>query len=117
MLTKAPRAQQALGVGFASRATSMSSSCGLSMSNPIPAISRMTSLLAGLSHRLAVRQKAVVAEAQRNNRRRPPQDAIAAAPVVSGNEYRAFLGAASSTRSQLVARDQRNVAGTTMVVS
>ena len=94
-----------------SRCTSRPSSCGLSISRPMPGISRMTSCLAVLPHGLAVRQKTVVAEAQRNDRGRPPQNAVAAPAVIGGNEHRAFLRAASSTRCNSSASNQRNVAG------
>ena len=48
--------------------------------------------LAGLAHGLAVRQKTVVAEAQRDDVGRPPQHAVTAAPIVGWNKQRAFGG-------------------------
>ena len=66
-------------------------------------------LLAGLLHGLAMRQKAVVAEAQRNDRRRPAQNAVAAAPVVGRHEDRAFRRGRVQHAMQFVAGDERDV--------
>src|SRR5271165_3722207 len=67
--------------------------------------------LAGSLHSFAMWQETVVAEAQWNEGRRTAQNAVAAAPVISGHEDRSFSGRNIEHAMQLDGGDQRNIAG------
>src|SRR5208337_961137 len=67
--------------------------------------------LAGSLHGFAMWQETVVAEAQRNEGCRTPQNAIAAAPIISGHEHRSFRRRGIKHAMQLDGGDQRNISG------
>jgi len=66
--------------------------------------------LAGLAYSFAVRQKTIVAEAQRDEVDGPPQHAVATATIVGRNEQCTFGRSGVENRIQLSTSDKRNIA-------
>ena len=66
--------------------------------------------LAGILHSLAVRQEAIVAKTQWDDRRGAAKDAVAAAPIVCGHEHGPFSWRGVEHVMEFGACDQWNVA-------